>query len=1090
MAAALWSHACVSIAGPSVYWHFDDALPPCAVTTLVSEAGSSGMTAKLHSGAPQFSSEIFPSPTRQISHGNGGAVVNPVNRSSVFFDGKSQLTAAGTLRPEAFTVEAFIKVNAHHDYPLLIGKIRDGSRNSASWSLSISGRKIRTRFDTYPEGPVWPPSKGFNQSFSSGIDVEDGAWHHVAFSYSNQSVQMYVDYLPCGDLNRTAFPIVYSDEPICIGAGAGEGPFNGWMDEVRITPKVLTPEEFLYAMPFGDLVRNEWRLQCGTNAVMAAAAWSEWVRTERILRRQANASQPGVTSHCARLSALKKQLDTITEKTAESLFFDIRALKREAMLSDAQINFTSILCIDNPYVQGSEAYHEIRHRTENCATYGGGLLVLDGLGPDAAVRRLAPQEDTPAAFWRPDLSFDGSKVLYCMKLTNEPAYHLYETGIDGSGTRQITKGDYNDLDPIYTPDGNIVFSTSRCNQFLRCGDSKFRMFILARCNMEGKEIYFISANNEADFTPALLPDGRILYTRWEYVDKEVNRIQSLWTVNPDGTGASAYWGNQSYWPDMLLNARPIPDTQQVLFQAPGHHNCYDGPLGVVNQSEGMNYPDGVYNLTPHIPWAEVGQGPDDQAYNEDFSAPTCYRAFQTPFPVSKDLFLVSARTGLNNVLSRDTAPGLFKLYLMDYDGNMELLYTGEHNILHARPIRARKKPAIIPSSVRWPGKMLTAEQQAESGTVYSSDIYEGTSIPRGLVKSLRILEIGSTTFGDCAGYRSTVRETEPYRQKGALPTPTWQVPGSPAISFVYDEGVKRVLGTVPVEEDGSVHFNLPPIRSVFFQLLDEQGRCLQTMRSFTHVMSGEVRGCVGCHETPSVAPPPPSKVAIAMRRKPSELTPPAWGDASISFPRFVQPVLDKHCISCHSGEKPKAGMDLSHRIEAGSQVSWPYVLLVFGKNPKSVADFPQSSIAGPIFPYCIYPNPQWKVSTQDTVVPPMTAMSYRSKLIQIATSGKHHKVKVSADEEAKLVAWVDALCPYLGMEELALRPDIPPDVYYAQSMYKNLTYPARMHTAPVVHKAFCQDQFESQDARLPKDAAGNVLPSIWFKEGKRLYRIP
>jgi hypothetical protein len=844
------------------------------------------------------------------------------------------------------------------------------------------------------------------------------------------------------------------------------------------------------AVPYSERVSNEWLLQRGSNTDTAAKVWDEWTRTERIVRRQLAASQPGSAERRTRLTALTLRLDAITEKTAEALYLDIRALKRDCLLGDAGIDFKSILCIDTPYVHGSEAFHEIRHRTENCAAAGGRLLVLDGLSPEAPVRVLAPQEGASAAFWRPDLSFDATRVLFCMKLTNEPAYHLYETGIDGTGTRQITKGAYNDLDPIYLPDGNIVFSTSRCNQFLRCGDSKFRMFILARCDREGKNIYFISANNEADFTPALLPDGRLLYTRWEYVDREVNRLQSLWTVNPDGTGASAYWGNQSYWPDMQLNAHPIPGTQRVLLHTPGHHAIYDGPLAVIDQAEGMNYPDGIYNLTPHIPWAEVGKGPADKPYRSDFQAPTCYKAFQTPFPVSKDLFLVSARCGENTVLANDKAPGLFNLYLMDYDGNMELLYAGKHNILHAQPVRPRPRPTIIPSTVKWPGKMRTADQKPEDGLVYSANVYEGTKIPPGIVKALRVMEIGSITYSDCAGWRSSIRESEPYRKAGAVPGRV-MLPGSPAMSFVYDEGPKRILGTVPVESDGSVFFKLPAVRSVFFQLLDEQGRCLQTMRSFTHVMPGETRGCVGCHETTRDAPSPATVAnSLATQRSPSTLTPPPWGDATVSFPRFVQPILDHYCIRCHGGEKPKAGLNLAHRTEPDRTISWPYVLLVFGREPKDLADSVQKTIAGPLFPYHAYPNPDWKVVTQDTVVPPMTAMSYKSKLIQIATSGKHHEVKVTPREEAQLVAWVDALCPYLGLEELLVRPDMDADKYFKVDMYRGLSYAARLATAPVVHKAFCQDDFEHQDDRLPKDKDGKVLPSVYYEGDRVHYRIP
>jgi len=862
---------------------------------------------------------------------------------------------------------------------------------------------------------------------------------------------------------------------------------GGWFYEMIAQPKAVTvakktpavkpspligPESFpeppTVALPAADaekLIVQDWLAQRGTKP-WAQACREELARIERILQRR-NLAAP------TKLAA----------GDDEQAYLELRRVKRELLLGDPAIDFSRIVCIDNPYVHGSEAIHEVRHRNEDTATMGGRLLVLDGLRPDAAVRKLAPQ-GAPAAFWRPDVSFDSRKILFCMKSADQPAYHLYEVGVDGSGWRQITDGDYNDLDPIYAPDGGIIFTTSRCNHYLRCGGSKFRMFILARCDYDGKNIYFISANNEVDYLPSFLPDGRLIYTRWEYVDKEVLRIQSLWTVNPDGTGLNVFWGNQSHWPDMLLNARAIPGTTKVIFNACGHHDAYAGPLGIIAPSEGMNYPDGLYNLTPHVPWAEVGNGPADKPYNPDFSAPTCYGAFHTPFPISKDLLLVSARIGKPLPTGRNPDLTYFQLYLMDYDGNMELLYKGAFNVLHAQPIRPRPLPRVIPSSVRWPGKMVRADQTPEPGVLFSADVYEGSGIPRGLAKSLRILEVESQTW--CDGKRSTGAEAELYRSKGAFPKYT--LAGETPTSFVMDDTTKRILGTVPVEPDGSVHFKVPPVRSVYFQLLDEKGRCLQTMRSFTHVMPGEKRGCVGCHQTRGVTPD--VKPALALSRPPSEITPPPWGDETVSFPRFVQPVLDKHCVRCHGGKEPKAGLDLTHRTEPGTLFSWPYVLLVFGMDPKTIADLPYTSIAGPIFPYHVYPNPEVKLPTADTVVPPMTAMSYRSRLIQKATSGKHHDVRVSPEEEARLVAWVDALCPYLGLEEILAQPDMDPQDYFAQSVYKGLSYSAKMRTAPFVHKAFCQDDFKTQSDRQPRDAAGNPLPSLEVKNGKRIYRIP
>jgi len=956
-------------------------------------------------------------------------------------------------------------------------------------------------------------------------ELLDGAWHHCAATFDGATMKVYLNGKLIGSQPRRGVVRYNPSATAFIGSLSGRSEFlQGGLDEVAIYTVALSPEQVkaewsrgaealakrgaacggvpgprtkpvrkttaakkapvvkpspligpesfpepatvaLTSAAADELLKHDWQAQRGAKS-WEAACREELARIERILQRR-NAAAP------------KKLVAGDDEKS----YLELRRIKRELMLSDPAIDFSRIVCIDNPYVHGSEAVHEVRHRNEDTATMGGRLLVLDGLRTDAAVRKLAPQ-DAPAAFWRPDVSFDGTKILFCMKSSDKPAYHLYEVNVDGSGWRQITDSDYNDLDPIYAPDGGIIFSTSRCNHYLRCGGSKFRMFILARCDRDGKNIYFISANNEVDYLPSFLPDGRLIYTRWEYVDKEVLRIQSLWTVNPDGTGLNAFWGNQSHWPDMLLNPRAIPGTTKVVFNATGHHDAYGGPLGIIVPSEGMNYPDGLYNLTPHVPWCEVGNGPADKPYNAEFQAPACYGAFHTPFPIGKDLLLVSARIGKPVMTQRDPDLSYFQLYLMDYDGNMELLYKGAFNVLHAQPIRSRPMPRVIPPNVRWPGKMIAANQKAEPGVLFSADVYEGSGIPRGLAKSLRILELESQNW--CDGKRSTAAEADRYRSKGAFPRFT--LAGETPTSFLMDDTTKRILGTVPVEADGSVNFKAPPVQALYFQLLDEKGRCLQTMRSFTHVMPGEKRGCVGCHQTRGVTPD--VKPGIALSRPPSDITPPSWGDETVSFPRFVQPVLDKHCVKCHSGKDSKGGLDLTHRTEPGTLFSWPYVLLVFGDKPKTVADLPYTSIAGPIFPYHVYPNPEVKFPTADTVIPPMTAMSYRSRLIQKATSGKHHDVRVSPEEEARLVAWVDALCPYLGLEEILALPDINPEDYFVQPVHKGLSYPSKMRTTPVVHKAFCQDDFKTQRDRKPKDPDGNPLPSIEVKDGKRVYRIP
>jgi len=838
------------------------------------------------------------------------------------------------------------------------------------------------------------------------------------------------------------------------------------------------------------LVEQEWNSQLGTTNLTHAIK-DEFLRIERIILRQKDDVSPTVIeTNNNRLNNLRSKLSQTSPANLKNLYNEIRSFKRQLMLADKDIDFTSIVCIDNAYAKAPDRNHEISTRTENSAVHGGKLLLLNSLDPSTSTKQLAPQKGVSGAFWRPDLSFDGTKVLYCMKDSTRKGYNIYEVGIDGKSYRQVTDGDYNDLDPIYAPDGNMIFTTSRCNHYLRCGNAGYRMFILARSNMNGENIYFISSNIEADFTPVFLPDGRILYTRWEYIDKSVLRIQSLWTVNPDGTNPQTYWGNQSTWPDMLMNARPIPNTDKVVFNASAHHDIYGGPLGVVNYSEGTNYPDGLYNLTNEVPWLEVGAGPEDYYYNNDFSAPQCYMAFQTPYPISENYMLVSARKGTNFNTRQDPSLPNFDLYLMDFDGNMELIYRGENNIFYAQPQRERELPMNIPSSVKWSGKMKKASQEAEWGTLYSSNIYEDSGIPKGKVKSLRILEVEALTY--CDGYQTQHQERLPFVKSGAIPQDYHYGYGETVVSLLMDDTPKRIWGTVPVEKDGSVNFKVPPVKGIYFQLLDENGLALQTMRSSTHVMPGEVRGCYGCHAT-KVQTPKSAMRPTALKRKPSEITPPSWGDSTISFSRFVQPILDKHCISCHSGSEPKGNFDFSHRSSPNSHITWPYVKLVFGDNPKSIAEWVEKTVAGSIIPYHIYPNADIKYPTHETVIPPMTALSYRSRLIEIATSGNHHQVKVSDEEKEKLVAWVDALCPLLGLEEIMMQENIPEEEFVKSSSYnihRGLSFPPKMRTAPYIHKAFMQDDFKTQNDRIAKDKNNNELPAFLLKEGKRIYQIP
>jgi len=702
------------------------------------------------------------------------------------------------------------------------------------------------------------------------------------------------------------------------------------------------------------------------------------------------ASSPGtpdLSRELAQLQVLQQLLESFGEaaverEAARQIYLAVRRVKRRIMFSNPVIDFSSLLFIDNPYPMGSEWLHEAIHRLGHLAVAGGRLLVLDGLHPGGEVRKLAHEK--AGSFWRPDLSFDASKVLFCFKGHDEKSFHLYEINVDGSGLRQLTYGDYDDLDPIYLPDGHIMFSTTRANTYIRCGPF-IPCFLLARCDGDGRNIYIISQGNESEWLPSLLRDGRVIYSRWEYTDKALWRVQSLWTTNQDGTQTATFWGNQSIWPDHTAEARQIPGSRRFMFRGTAHHNWFTGSIGILDPRTGFNFPHGLTKVTCETPWPECSRPPLDRCEAQDYHTSGGFTAYKNPYPLSEEDFLVSACDG-----------DKFKLYLMGVHGNRELIYEGGYNIWHAMPLKPRRPPPVHFDRVAWPGKG-DREKEPEQGVFYSPNIYQGVSdLPRGKAKFLRVIQSDHKTYST---WFKTARHS------------------GPGVSVIQEDSVKRILGTVPIEPDGSVYFKVAPGKALHFQLVDEHYRALQTMRTFTGVMPGEIRGCLGCHELHSVAPP--NKAAAAMRRKPSELTPPPWGDESVGYERFVQPVLDKYCGTCHQGSgKARAKLDLTFREGDRWFYTEPYLTLV-GKIAWGPKEAPKDSIAGAILCENYNINDPNSIAT----FRPMNYLSYRSRLIENALSGSHHGVRVDAFSLRRLIAWVDANCPYRGDEEVREIPD-------------------------------------------------------------------
>ncbi len=459
-------------------------------------------------------------------------------------------------------------------------------------------------------------------------------------------------------------------------------------------------------------------------------------------------------------------------------------------------------------------------------------------------RKLAVLLDDPRGGVRdPQVHYDGRKILFSYRRGGQPFYHLYEFHLSTGRLVQLTDGPFDDIEPTYLPDGGIMFCSSRCNRMVNCWRTPVAN--LYRCNDDGTDVFVISTNIEHDNTPWVLPDGRILYMRWEYVDRSQLDFHHLWTANPDGTYQTVFFGNQNPG-NSMLDAKPIPGTGKVVASfSPGHGRPeHMGAVMIID-------PDG---------------GPDDRGAARRISKPG--QMFRDPYAVSEDTFLAADARGI---------------WVMNEFGDKDLLCRGstKHGRLQChepRPLRSRPREPVIPARIN---------ERQSSGQLVLSDIYVGRNlagVKRGDVKKLLILE--------------------------QLPKPVNFSGGPWPVSIGASFTLARVLGTVPVEEDGSAFFEIPAQRSVFFVALDANNLAVKRMQSFVSLQPGEVTGCVGCHEH-RVETPRRMQNLSALERAPSPITPYETIPDVLDFPRDIQPILDRHCVRCHNPDKYDGRVDLT-----------------------------------------------------------------------------------------------------------------------------------------------------------------------------------
>lgn len=538
-------------------------------------------------------------------------------------------------------------------------------------------------------------------------------------------------------------------------------------------------------------------------------------------------------------------------------------------------------------------------------------------------------EDPTGTFRDPVVHYDGDKILFSYRKGGEEFFHLYEIGIDGKNLRQITSGPYDDIEPCYLPDGKIIFVSSRCNRWVNCWVT--RVAVLYRCDADGGNIEQLSANIEHDNTPVVLPNGQILYTRWEYIDRSQVHFHHLWMMNPDGTKQMVYFGNQtsSVPADcLLIDARPIPETNKVMTVFSWGHGAREhrGSLAVVSPDLG---PDSKESLQ------FIYKGRSD---------------FFDPFPLDKKRFIVSTGKAVClGTLEQDEFMTVFEIP-ESYKRNNFMLF-------EPRPIVAVPRERAIPDNVD-PGKT--------TGELLLIDVYEGRNmdgVEKGEVKHLLVLE--------------------------ALPKPINFTGGNEPLSYGGTFTLERIVGTVPVEPDGSAYMTLPQNRSFFFVALDEDMKSIQRMQSFTSVRGGEVTSCIGCHERREMAPVNKGKDrnVLALRKPPVS---PRKIDSIpdvIDFPRDIQPILDKNCVRCHNASDRSGGINLTG--DDGPVYSLSYFSLVGGLKISDGENY--------------WHNLQGPREIGDTA----------SRLIKLIEEG-HHKVKLENREKKMIQFWINSGAAYPG----------------------------------------------------------------------------
>ncbi|MDP6523091.1 MAG: hypothetical protein QGI24_08060 [Kiritimatiellia bacterium] len=660
---------------------------------------------------------------------------------------------------------------------------------------------------------------------------------------------------------------------------------------------------------------------------------------------------------------------------------------------------------------------------------GGNLCVLDL--KTGEVTELVP-DLKGGVFERFDLDFDAKHIVFSWKPEHQKGYRIYEIEIDPvTGARkgklkQLTFPQKNeeklvemyrarahyhhgtdDMHPCYLPDGDICFISTRCQYGILCdAPDDFTGTVLYRMPRAGGEMIQLSKSSVSEAAPAILPDGRIIYTRWEYYDKGAVSVKCLWAMKPDGSSSVEVYGADISLPPTFLYGRGIPGKpNQFVFLGTPH--CPQNGIGTViriDMTKNIRTREPMTYMTPYVDiQAEGGFSFKDSNGRWKRDGGGRGPLFKDPYPLSDKLFLVSYKpegTGWRD-------PKGYALALLDENGAVGEFYRADDiSCWMPHPLKARKRPPVIDTPI---DKKLAEKNLARC---IVTDVYHGMEdTERGTIKYIRVLEQIPRPWATRRRWGG-----DGYDQQHATITKDTHL------------GLKVQHGVVPVEKDGSAHFLVPAKANISFQSLDANYMAVQTERTFVNYIPGETRGCIGCHETPNEAATAKTDSAVDALKRPASLPGPQIGEKAgqrpLDYETDVQPVLDKHCVECHKGDKPKGGLKLTGDRTALFNVSYEQLVPPrrggLGRRDRPAFIGPTIGENHPKTGNVHY-MPARSFGSHNSILVAMLAPGWVKlkdpKQAEMAAklAKEHKKLKLKPEELLKITNWVDTNAQYYGM---------------------------------------------------------------------------